>query len=151
MIPASAQNVKALQCLWQLAPVCYRGSAGCYQSPASGIGFRSGLDGDENTNIYRALTDAHKRGLLVTRLCVSERLDVLGPAERDALLDAGKSQTERDICQFLNGIFTMLLMRFSLCLAFTHTHPRLYTQSVFLGKSSGENHVCRRFNKVSIL
>lgn len=46
--------------LWEV------GSGGCcYQSLASGIGFRSVLDSDENTNMHCVLTNTHKQGLFV--------------------------------------------------------------------------------------
>lgn len=82
-------------------------------------------------------TDRHTEFVcyIVVHVCQSGCMHVPRPTERDTLLDAGKSQTERDICQSLNGIFPMRLMRcsFSLghgpALSLSHTHTRIFVHT----------------------
>lgn len=84
-------------------------------------------------------TDRHTEFVcyIVVHVCQSGCMHVPRPTERDTLLDAGKSQTERDICQSLNGIFPMRLMRCSfslghgpaLSLSHTHTHTRMFVHT----------------------
>lgn len=95
----------------------------CYRSAASGIGFRSVLDRWKLKHVLYTHTHTLSHSVLVCVLVYcSECAQVLRPAERDTLLDAGKRQTEKGICQSLNGILPMLLMRHSLCPTHTHTH-----------------------------
>lgn len=73
------------------------------------------------------LTNTHTHVGFVCYISVCMRV-YQGPTEQDTLLDAGKSETERDICQSLNGIFPMQLIRCSpsLCLTHDYTHTHTY-------------------------